>query len=201
MNRINPTYKNRQIDLVTTCRFIVERMVDNEIFLPPPPALAELRKVIPDLQSAYVNAIGRDREMIAIKNNKRDLVLDLLNELAVYVTKTCNGDLQLLLSSGFEVYRDGSNILPVAIEILEVKLGPPGEATTKVKRTSGARAFIHQYTTEPPSKDTNWIYQPSGLGSHTFKGLASEKRHWFRVIAIGSGVQLAYSPIVTMVIQ
>jgi hypothetical protein len=54
---------------------------------------------------------------------------------------------------------------------------------------------------EPPIKDTNWCWQPSGLCGHIFRGLTSEKRHWFRVIAIGSGVQLAYSPIVTMVVQ
>lgn len=201
MTRIIPTYKKSHSELVLTSRRIVLKMEDNETFLPPPPALAKLKKEIPELQSALVNAIGRDIEMVAIKNNKKAIVVDLLNELADYVTKTCKGDLALLLSSGFDVISETAGILPVAIEILEVKLGPPGEATTKVKRASGARAFVHQYTTEPPTKDTNWNWQPSGLSSHTFKGLTSEKRHWFRVIAIGSGIQLAYSPIVTMVVQ
>ena len=201
MNRIIPINKIHQSELVTTSRRVLEKMEGNEIFMPPPPALSKLKEAIPDLQAALVNALGRDSEMIAIKNNKKEMVQDLLTELADYVTKTCNGDLTLLLSSGFYIITDTPGVLPVAIEILEVKLGPPGEATTKVRRTSGARAFIHQYTTEQPTKDTNWSWQPSGLASHTFKGLTSEKRHWFRVIAIGSGVQLAYSPIVTMVVQ
>lgn len=201
MNRILPVSKINQHELVLACRRVLEKMEGNEIFLPPPPALGKLKKVIPDLDAAFVNARGRDIEMIAIKNNKRDLALDLLTELADHVTKTCKGDLTLLLGSGFEIIRDGPGSLPVSIEILDVKLGPPGEATTKVRRVSGARAFIHQYTTELPTKDTNWNWQPSGLCNHTFKGLTSEKRHWFRVIAIGSGVQLAYSPIVTVVVQ
>ena len=201
MNRILPVSKISQHDLVTTCRSVLERMEGNEIFLPPPPALSELKKLVPDLQSALVNARGGDKEMIAIKNDKKDIALELLDELAGHVTKTCKGDLALLLGSGFKVIKDDPGNLPVSIEILDVKLGPPGEATTKVKRISGARAFIHQYTTELPTKDTNWSWQPSGLCTHTFTGLTSEKRHWFRVIAIGSGVQLAYSPIVTMVVQ
>jgi hypothetical protein len=201
MNRIIPINKIHQSELAFKSRRVVEKMENNDTFLPPHPALGKLKKVIPDLQSALVNAQGRDMEMIAIKNNKKDEVLALLTELAEYVTKICKGDLILLLSSGFEVITDGPGVLSVSIEILDVKLGAPGEATTKVRRTNGARAYVHQYTTEPPTKDTNWCWQPSGLCSHTFKGLTSEKRHWFRVIAIGSGVQLAYSPIVTMVVQ
>lgn len=201
MNRIIPINKINQFDLVITGRRVLEKMTDNETFLPPHPALGKLKVVIPDLHQALVNARGGDKEMIAIKNKTKDEVLALLTDLSEYVTKICKGELTPLLSSGFEILTDGPGILPVSIEILDVKLGAPGEATTKVKRTSGARAFVHQYTTEPPTKDTNWCWQPSGLCSHTFRGLTSEKRHWFRVIAIGSGVQLAYSPIVTMVVQ
>jgi len=201
MNRIIPINKIHQTELVIACRRVVEKMKDNETFLPPHPALGKLKQVIPDLDSALVNARGGDKEMIAIKNDKKDEALALLTELADYVTKICKGDLLLLLSSGFDISTDGPGILPVSIEILNVKLGPPGEATTKVRRVSGARAYVHEYTLEPPTYNTNWFHRPSGLCSHTFKGLASEKRHWFRVIAIGSGVQLAYSPIVTMVVQ
>lgn len=201
MNRIIPSYKNDQHELVTTSKRILEKMENNEAFLPPPPALAELKLIIPDYQVALVNAMGRDKEMIAIKNNKKAIVLDLLQNLVDYVTTTCRGDLTLLLSSGFDITSDPPASLPVSIEMLDVKLGPPGEATTKVRKATGARAFIHQYTTELPGIDTHWFYEASGLGTYTFKGLTSEKRHWFRVIAIGSGTQKAYSPIVSVVIQ
>ena len=201
MNRISPDYKKGQGELVTTSKRILEKMEDNEIFLPPPAALAQLKIIIPDLETALVNALGRDKEMIAIKNNKRVIVGNLLQELADHVTTTCKGDLSLLLSSGFDITSESPGNLLVAIELLEVKLGGPGVATTKVRNATGARAFVHQYTTEPPGIHTNWMWEPSGLSSHTFKGLTSEKRHWFQVIAIGSGTQKAYSPIVTMVIQ
>ena len=201
MNRISPDYKKGQSELVTTSQRILEKMENNETFLPPPPALAQLKKTIPELKTALVNALGRDKEMIAIKNKQKVIVVNLLQELADYVTTICKGDLSLLLSSGFDVTNESPGNLLVAIEILEVKLGPPGEATTKVRKATGARAFIHQYTTEPPGIHTNWIWEASGLSCHTFKGLTSEKKHWFRVIAIGSGTQKAYSPIVSMVIQ
>lgn len=201
MNRILPIYKVNQHELVIMSKRVLEKMENNEFFLPPPPALAELKIVIPEFQMSLVNALGRDKEMIAIKNNKKAIVQNLLQHLADHVTTTCMGDLSLMLSSGFDVINEIPGNLPVAIEILEVKLGPPGEATTKVRKATGARAFIHQYTTEAPGIHTNWIWDASGLSSHTFKGLTSEKRHWFRVIAVGSGIQKAYSPIVSMVIQ
>ncbi len=77
-------------------------------------------------------------------------MLNLPQELADYVTATCRGDLALMLSSGFDVTDEVRNSLLVSIETLEVKLGRPGEATTKVRKSTGARAFIHQYTTETP---------------------------------------------------
>ena len=201
MNRITPINKLHQSDLVVISRRIVEKMEDNVFFHPPHPALGNLKKVIPDLDSALVNARGGDKEMKAIKNKQRDIVLELLEELAEYVTKICKGDLIQLLSSGFDVTTEEPGILPVSIKILTVKLGPPGEVTTKVRKVSGARAYVHEYTAEEPTYDTNWYHQPSGLCTHTFKGLTSAMRSWFRVIAIGSGVQLAYSPVVTMVVQ
>jgi hypothetical protein len=148
-----------------------------------------------------MNARGRDKEMIAIKNNKKAIVQELLQELADYVTATCKGNISLMLSSGFDVVSEGRSNLKVAVEKLEVKLGLPGEATTKVRHVTGARAFIHQYTTELPGLHSNWVSEGCGLRYYTFRGLISDKRYWFRVVAIGSGMQRAFSPVVSVVIQ
>lgn len=193
--------KVRQHELVVIGKRVVEKMESNPVFPKPPSSLAELKKVLPEFQAALVNAKGRDKEMVAIKNNKRAIVLKLLDELADYVTITCKGDLTLLLGSGFDITSESAAALPPAIEILDVELGDPGEATTRIKKITGAIAFVHEYTTEPPGPNTIWISRGSSLSTYTFKGLTSDKRHWFRVIAIGRGGQLGFSPIVTRVIQ
>ena len=203
MNRIVTDYKNRQDEIVTIGYRVLEKMENNEAFRDPPAVLEELKKVLPEYQQALVDARGGDKEMTAIKNNKKAFVIDLLQELVDYVTITCKGNRTLMLSSGFDVIdENGSgNKQQPSIEKLEIELGSPGEATSRIKNVTGAIAFVHQYTTEPPGLHTRWFGEGTSLGSYTFQGLNSEKRHWFRVVAIGYYGQRGYSPVVTRVIQ
>ncbi|HEX6428618.1 MAG TPA: hypothetical protein VF008_13070 [Niastella sp.] len=203
MKQISAKYSKRESDLELTSQRVTEEMENNPDFQNPPAALAELKKVLPEFRTARVNAEGGDKKLVSIKNDKKAIVLALLLELAEYVTVISKGDRTLILSSGFDVSSDsrsGSN-LPPSIEILEVELGPSGEATTRVKNVTGVKAYVHQYTTEPPGLNTVWIGEGSSQGIYTFQGLSSDKRYWFRVVIIGSNGQRGYSPVVTRVIQ
>ena len=80
-------------------------------------------------------------------------------------------------------------------------MGGPGVATTRVKNTSGAISYVHQFAMEPPGPNTMWHGERSSIISHTFNGLVSDKRYWFRVVAVGRKGQKAYSPIVSRAIQ
>jgi hypothetical protein len=194
------TYKNQR-DLATICKRVKEKMENNPVFPNPPAALAELIKVLPEYEDSLVKAKSRDREMVAIKNNKKVIILELLEELATYVMVICNNDQALLLSSGFDVTEELRSTPKPAIEILEVDLGVPGEATVKVRKMTGVIAFVHQYATEQPGPNTVWTNEESSLRSHTFKGLTSDKRYWFRTVAIGRRGQKSYSPVVSRSIQ
>src|SRR4051812_9418530 len=112
MDRIVTTYKTQQSEISIIARRVLECMDNNEHFLPPPPSLAQLKLAAPAFQQSLVDAMGRDKQMVAIKNNKKVIVLDLLQQLANYVTETCKGDRLLLLSSGFDVTGEeaGNNI-------------------------------------------------------------------------------------------
>jgi hypothetical protein len=194
------TYKNQR-DLATICKRVKEKMENNPVFPNPPAALAELIKVLPEYEDSLVKAKSRDREMVAIKNNKKVIILELLEELATYVMVICNNDQALLLSSGFDVTEELRSTPKPAIEILEVDLGVPGEATVKVRKMTGVIAFVHQYAIEQPGPNTVWTNEESSLRSHTFKGLTSDKRYWFRTVAIGRRGQKSYSPVVSRSIQ
>jgi hypothetical protein len=203
MNRELITYKKTQSELTVISQRVIEKMENNPVFPDPPTALAELKIVLPAFEAALVDAMGGDKEMTAVKNNKKAIVLDLLEELAMYVTVTCKGNRMDMLSSGFDVTSEDriGRKLPPAIEKLEVELGPPGVATTRIRNVTGAIAFVHQYTAEPPDLKTVWVSEGWSQGSYTFEGLSSEKRHWFRVVAIGYNKQRAYSPVISRVIQ
>jgi hypothetical protein len=193
-------FKNQR-DLITIIKRVIEKMKSNTAFPNPPAALADLEKMLPELEAALVKAKSRDKEWVSIKNDKKALALALLEELAQYVIATSKGDRTLILSSGFDV-TDEQNVRPVtAIETLEVQLGAPGEATVRVKKATGAIAYVYQYATEPPGQNTVWVREESTIRDHTFKDLASDKRYWFRVVAIGRRGQKAYSPVVSRSIQ
>lgn len=203
MNRITTKYKKHQTDIALISERVIEQMENNEDFPTPPSALEELKKVLPEFHQALANAQSRDRLMVSIKDDLKEVVLGLLQELADYVTETCKGDRTKMLSSGFDVnsVNGNSNKLPPAIEKLEVELGPSGEAITRVRHITNAIAFVHQFTTEPPNFHTRWFGEGSSQNTYTFRGLDSGKRHWFRVVAIGYYGKRGYSPVICKIIQ
>ncbi len=109
-----------------------------------------------------------------------------------YVTVKCNGDRGMILSSGFLLVGDRANREQPVIQQLMVHLGPPGEATTKVKRLRRARSYMHQYTAEPPTAETIWASVNSKDPYYTFNGLNSTVRYWFRVVALSHDGQPVY---------
>ena len=193
-------FKNQR-DLVIICQRVKEKMKSNPVFPNPPAALAELEKVLPEFEVALVNAKSRDKEWVAIKNNKKVRILALLEEVADYVITTSKGDRALILNSGFDVLDEQTGSVKPFIEALEVELGAPGEAIMRAKSPKGAVAYVHEYATEPPGPNTVWHSEGSTTGNYTFTGLNSDKRYWFRVVAVGRKGQKAYSPVVSRSIQ
>ena len=115
-----------------------------------------------------LGALGRDWKMAAIKNTKREHLRLYLKELVIYVTAVANGDKTILLDSGFTLIGASQEKPMSPINNLEVAIGVSAEATTRVKRISGAKAYMHQYTTSTPTDDTVWISEGSDGPEHTF---------------------------------
>jgi hypothetical protein len=178
-------------------------MENNPGFPNPPAALAELKVKLPVFRAARVNAEGRDKEMVSIKNELKETVQNLLQEVADFVTAITKGNRSLILNSGFDVpsENNANRNQPPSIEKLEVELGQAGEAKTIARNVTSAKAYAHQYTKEQPNAQTEWMGTASSHASHTFEGLSSGQQYWFRVVAIGYKKQKAYSPIVSRFIQ
>ena len=194
-------YKNEH-EIESLCQRVKEKMEENKsVFQTPPEALAVLGTKLPLFRASLANAQSRDKEQVALKNQLKAEMQAALEELAEYVELTCNGNRVLMLSSGFDVTEEQTSAKATSIELMEVILGEPGVATTRVKKAAGVLSYIHQYTTEPPGPNTIWHGEGSSKGYHTFKGLTSDKRHWFRVVAVGRKGKMAYSPIVSRAIQ
>lgn len=201
MKKLLAKFQKSESELTTIIQRIRDNMENNPDFSNPPAALAELIKVQPEFQAARANAQGGDKKMVSIKNDKKAVVLGLLQELADYVTAISKGDRTIILSSGFDVTGSRNTSQPPSIGKIEVAAVQPGMATTSIKDVTGVKAYVYQYTTEPPGLNTVWIGEGTSLNSYTFQGLQSDKRYWFRVVAIGVNGQKSYTPVVSRVIQ
>src|SRR5438067_1267414 len=149
--------RGRDGDLVNTAYNVVTGIKSNSSLFPTPPAaLADTEKLLPDYQEALRNAAGRDRTMVILKNDKREKLRALLAELETYVIDTSKGDPAVLSSSGFPLAGKGAEKPMSPVGDLNVQTGVSGQATTSVKRVTGAKAYMHQYTTaETPASVTN----------------------------------------------
>ena len=201
-NKIVNSYKRENDnDFITTNNKVMAKMDGNTTFVNPPEALAVIKKVLPEFIVAVVNAGDRDRVKISIKNDKRVVIEAALAELANYVTSVCKGDRTLLMTSGFELNSSKSESSLGVIASLDVSIDHPNEAATRIKRVKGARAYLHQYTTDPLTGDSVWTSKTITETRYTFEGLQSQKKYLFKVIAIGFKGQEAHSPMVSKVIQ
>jgi hypothetical protein len=200
--KIKSTHKDAPDgDLANIAYRIVESLKDNPHYLNPAPALAVVETALQEYRDAMVNASGKDKAMVSVKNDKREVLRALITELGNYVTETSQGDKSQLLTSGFDLARQKGQFVLPQIDKLSVEIGPPGEAVTRVKKVPGAKAYVHQYTTEPDKGESGWVSYTSTDRQYRFVKLESAVRHWFRVIAVGVGGQQVLSGIESRIIQ
>lgn len=196
------TYKReRDSELSAVVAHIVDEMTDNQNFPDPPPTLDLIGKLLPIYGKAVADARTRDKVAISHKKDLKLQVVGYLTELDAYVTRKCNGDRTMLLSSGFAISGEKGESEAPTIGQLDVILGPPGIVTTRIKRVRGTRAYVHQYTTAPPTSVTTWHSETTPQSNFTFSGLVSGKTYWLRVAAMGAGGNMVYSPIKACIVQ
>jgi hypothetical protein len=188
-------------DLISFAHDVKEGIKGNPVFTDPPAALGNLEKALPEYQTAITGARKGDEEMRFVRAAKKIEVNTMLTELAAYVTAICNGDPAKLVSSGFQLRKSRGTKVLASIKELNVTIDRAGEAVTRVKRVSGAKAYIHQYTTDPLTDSNVWITHVTTALGYTFTGLKSKEKYWFQVIAIGLNDQRAASPLVARIIQ
>lgn len=75
------------------------------------------------------------------------------------------------------------------------------QAVIRVKKVSGAKAYMHQYTIGTVTSKSQWVSRTITEPYCTITGLQPGVKYAFRVIAIGPGDQSVYSPIISRFIQ
>lgn len=181
---------------------ILENMKNNASFPNPTPTIAEVEKGHTDFQLALNVAGRKDRTLSSAKNDRKAELIGMLVKWDDFVTTTSNGDKTMLLSSGFDIAGTGNPSQDLGtIDQLDVEIGPPGQAIARIKRVTGAKAYVFQCTADPVTPNSQWINETSSDREAVFTNLNSIAKYWFRVIAIGKGKQKVISILVSRVIQ
>lgn len=182
-------------DLEIKAQAIVSAMTNNPSFVTPNPTLDGISATITNYSMALSKAQTRDKAEIANKNTRRALLEGMLTLLAGYVIHTAATNEAALVSSGFDLVKQPSNLPPIgAPENFSVINGVnEGEVVCSVDRVIGAKSYIHEYTVDPITPTSEWAQQFTTTRKRTIANLTPGQKYWFRVAAVGPRNQVTYT--------
>jgi hypothetical protein len=182
-------YPSTELDV--KAKFIVDSMTDNANFATPFPALADITAATNAYVEALSNAEGGGKSQIAIKNQARQQLEELLEKLALYVGAYGKNDEVILLSSGFSLAKGYApiGILPKP-DGFTVQPKDKGSVNLKVTTMRGANSYQFEYRI---MGDEAWIISVQSKSSLSLTNLQSGSQYEFRVAGIGSAKGRIYS--------
>jgi hypothetical protein len=162
---------------------IVAAMTDNPAFPSPVPALWLLSKAILDLENAEAAVLTRAKGTAVIRNEKRTMVVSLLQQLRGYVQVTADSDpddgAAIIQSADMMVKKPAR----VARRVFSAKPGKlPGELKIIAPSAGHRASYDWEYSADG---GVNWLAMPSTLqASTTLEGLTP-----------GTSVMFKYRPV------
>lgn len=175
---------------------ILQMLTGNPNFPTPVPSLAELQAALTAYETALVAAHSRDIVKVAAKRATRTALENLLANLGMYIMWVANGNEEMLISSGFDLSKQRE---PVSLQepgVVTVSNGnSSGRLVASIKKVKGAYSYVYQVTADPLLADGTWTNMTLNSSKGIFENLTPGQRYYIRVAAVGSGTQIAYSPV------
>ncbi len=178
------------VNLVEQGRNHVVMLTGNADFPTPTPTLAAVTAACDALDVAN-QAFDFNRGKL--EKQTRDTAFralkDLIRELGGYVQANCNGDKDLILSTGFNPRRPSDPLGPLAApqNIRAIVSAYPGRLDVRWNAVYGRSLYQLYMTDKDPLDPTQWKLQlQSSKNRHIIEGLVSNNVYTFRVVAIGA---------------
>ena len=184
-------------DKIQFGRQIVQAMTDNTRFPTPTPPLATLTTASDSLETAY-NDAQNARQMAKAKTSMQDdqaAAVDLyLTQLANYVENASDGDKAAIESAGFSIRNPPTPVgpLPAPTDVQVAPSDHAGTADVKWNNVFGARSYTIERAPDAPELDWG-VVGNSTKKEASLNSMASGTKYWFRVAAIGTAGQSAWS--------
>ena len=154
------------------------------------------------------NALTRDTTKIVLRDQAKDNLVQLLLDLVPYVEMIAKGDVNILMSSGFELCKErthtGSSKIsleaPAGFTVKRSEMG--GELIAHVAKLQGAGSYELQIAEGDPTVEENWhqhaIY--TNGSKMVVSGLTPGHRVSVRVRGINAAGPGAWSDTVTLIV-
>lgn len=188
--------------LETKAESILQSLTGNANFPSPVPPLTDLQTAITNYSTALVAAATKDRVKVAEKNQYRSQLEAVLNQLGMYVMYVANGNAVMLASSGYDMAKQPQSNNLEEPGVVTITNGiTTGQLVASLKRVKGAYSYLYQITPDPLTATSVWDSHAVIKASNTFINLSAGKKYWIRIGAVGSGSQLAFTPLTSQVAQ
>jgi hypothetical protein len=163
---------------------VINAMTGNATYPSPPVTMANLKTAKDDFTAKMASAQTGGIADTAAKNNSRQTLIGLFRQVAAYVQMTCNNDMALLLSSGFQAQSTNRASTPLEQpQSLSIKNGGSGQLISAIDPVRNA----NMYEGRIKPSDGDWM--PSiftGDSQHIiFNGLTAGKNYTVQVRGLG----------------
>jgi hypothetical protein len=185
-------------------RQIVQEMTKNRKFNSPSPDLTTLTGAAASLEAAYNTAQAaraNAKEQTSIMNQRVKALETLVMQEASYVQSVSGGDKAVIESAGFGVRSEPTRIGQLeAPAHVKVTPGPTdGSVHLNWRKVHGARAYNVERALDS-DRGLEWVTVFSSSKTRAVvNSMHSGHRYWFRVAAIGSAGQGAWSDAVSKI--
>ena len=178
----------RTAELVGKSKHVEAQMTANANFATPSPALADVTAARTALEAAIAVAESGAHAAIASKNVAAKKLTNQLVQLARYVNSVAGSDVDVAVSSGFDLSK-----MPDPIDKLEAPTkfeaergSITGQVALRWKGVRGGRMYNTYICEGDPAMDGKWTFAGSSSRSKlTVTGLTTDKMYAFKVAALG----------------
>lgn len=186
----------------TKAEHIYQSMTASAYFTNPVRPLADIKIAIDNYSDALTNAKGGGKVPVAIKDQTREALEQLLFQLGMFVMYIANGDETILVTSGYTLTKTPEPGYITNLGNVTIANGvTSGQLMSSVKPQKSIKSYSHELAEELPTESTVWQPFNCSRSKYVFTDLVPGKQYWIRVSAVASNGQVAYSNVATQFAQ
>ncbi|MBK6854419.1 MAG: fibronectin type III domain-containing protein [Burkholderiales bacterium] len=158
------------------------------------PVPDDLSQALTGFKADFHASQTRDTNKIAARKKSREVLEELLTRIAAYVEFVAQGNVDALVSAGFELRRNGGpsgagqTLLAAPTDFRVAHGDVSGAVLLHVAKLAGAASYAIQTAEGDPKVEANWHHAPTSATSSrmSVSNLVPGRVYWFRVCGINS---------------